>query len=746
MNKNECIGVMSDIMDQLIDLMLNYRQSGHPGGSRAKVPILLGLTFSGEFVFDIKNPVDPRGDRFILSAGHTIPLVYAYLAVISEAFKIKYKKTGKEIYKIPEDKIVLLEDLVGFRRRGALPGHAEFAGKTLFIKFNTGPSGHGLPVSVGEAFVLKRAGLSNVRVWVIEGDKALTTGVTHESMNAAYSLGLDNLFWLIDWNDYGIDPPPLSETVFGGPEEWFSSHGWRVCGTEEGENWDKILNVFGELAKTTPNMPNIGWFKERKGRGYLLYDYKSHGSPHKCHSELFWKTKQEFMDKYGVKFVGEVGNPPQTEEEKKKEFLENIRIAASVLEKNEEVVDFITEHLISLAQKVSQRQKPSFAQIPEEDKDLFDWRNYPEDIFFKPSTKAANRNALKVWGSYINAKAKEKYGRPLFFAASADLSDSTNISGFAYDWKDIKGFGWYNRNNNTEGVLLPLGITEMANAGISAGVCAVNFAENPYKDFNGFYMATSTYGSFIYLKYGPYRLFSQMAQDCDVKLGKILWIAGHSGPETADDSRTHFGIFSPAISHLFPKGHICNLHPWEANEVPVLLSAAFSRNFKLICLHLTRPAIQVPDRKALNIPSYTEAEKGAYVIRDFKDDKKDGIIIARGTMSVNNLLKVLPEIDRKYNLKIIIATSRELFDLQDEEYKNRVLPLNEYLDSMVITNESRIATNCWISGPLSEKYTLSSDWDNRWRTGGTLDEIIEEAHLDPDNILKGIKRYVERKK
>jgi len=115
-------------------------------------------------------------------------------------------------------------------------------------------------------------------------------------------------------------------------------------------------------------------------------------------------------------------------------------------------------------------------------------------------------------------------------------------------------------------------------------------------------------------------------------------------------------------------------------------------------------------------------------------------------MSVNNLLKVLPEIDRKYNLKIIIATSRELFDLQDEEYKNRVLPLNEYLDSMVITNESRIATNCWISGPLSEKYTLSSDWDNRWRTGGTLDEIIEEAHLDPDNILKGIKRYVERKK
>ena len=45
---------------------------------------------------------------------------------------------------------------------------------------------------------------------------------------------------------------------------------------------------------------------------------------------------------------------------------------------------------------------------------------------------------------------------------------------------------------------------------------------------------TSTYGSFSYLLYGPFRLFSQLAQDCEYKTGKVLWIAGHSGPETAE--------------------------------------------------------------------------------------------------------------------------------------------------------------------------------------------------------------------
>ena len=52
-----------------------------------------------------------------------------------------------------------------------------------------------------------------------------------------------------------------------------------------------------------------------------------------------------------------------------------------------------------------------------------------------------------------------------------------------------------------------------------AGLATVNFAEDPEKEFDGFWGACSTYGSFSYLKYGAFRLLSQLAQDCDWKVG-----------------------------------------------------------------------------------------------------------------------------------------------------------------------------------------------------------------------------------
>jgi transketolase len=237
--------------------------------------------------------------------------------------------------------------------------------------------------------------------------------------------------------------------------------------------------------------------------------------------------------------------------------------------------------------------------IPFADERLYDFARYPEDLYVKPGTSIANRAALAKWGAWINAFSAKEYGRPIFIAASADLADSTNISGFAAGYGDFKGYGWYERFGTRDGVLLPQEITEFANVGILAGMAAVNFARDPEKEFDGFWGACSTYGSFSYLKYGMMRLFSQLAQDCQLKVGKLIYVAGHSGPETADDSRTHFGIFEPAVMQLFPRGQILNLHPWEYNEVPVLLGAALKTTVPLVVLHLTRPPITIPDRAKL---------------------------------------------------------------------------------------------------------------------------------------------------
>jgi len=133
-----------------------------------------------------------------------------------------------------EQRALYWQDLLKFRRRGGLSGHAEMEGKTLFLKFNTGPSGHGNPAAAGEALALKRAGAHGVKVFAIEGEGGLTPGVVHETMNSAWGLGLDNLYVLVDWNDFGIDEHTIRSVVYGTPTDWFSAHGWRIYGTGAG--------------------------------------------------------------------------------------------------------------------------------------------------------------------------------------------------------------------------------------------------------------------------------------------------------------------------------------------------------------------------------------------------------------------------------------------------------------------------------------------------------------------------------
>ena len=744
-----------DLVDQLVDLILNYRQSGHPGGSRSKVYPLLVMLLSGELRWDIRHPEKRFGDRFILGAGHTIPLVYCTLAVFNEALRIKYRQTGDARYAIPnfEERALTWEDLLSFRHRGGLSGHAEMEGKTLFLKFNTGPSGHGSPAAAGEALALKRAGAEGVKVFILEGEAGLTPGATHETLNSAWGLGLDNLYYVVDWNDFGIDDHPVSSVVYGTPTDWFASHGWRVFGTESGSAWGPVTRAFLSMMSgdNPDHVPSVIWVKTRKGRGYLKYDNKSHGSPHKTDSELFWETKQPFAQKYGVTFANFGGTPPADPADLRAEFEANLKAVIEVLQRDQALVDYLADTLVALGDSVPE-EIPTFRLgkrgNPFQDERLYDYRNYPAELYAAPGEVVANRAALAKWGAWVNAFGAQEYDRPLFLACSADLAGSTNISGFAASYGDFPGYGWYERYGSPEGVLLPQEITEFANAGIMVGMASVNFALDPEAAFEGFWGACSTYGAFSYLKYGMLRLFSQMAQDCQWKVGKVIWVAGHSGPETADDSRTHFGIFSPGVTQLFPKGAIINLYPWEHNEVPVLLGAALQQPAPIIALHLTRPALEIPDRDKLGIPSHFEAARGAYVVRDYRPNQpRGGALIVQGTSAMASLVEILPELDaRGLNVKVVCATSPQLFALQPETYRRRVLSAADRADSTVITTQARWLMHDWLFNEAAEEYALSSDWDDRWRTGGTLDEVLDEAHLSPRWLLAGIERFVQERK
>jgi transketolase len=335
-------------------------------------------------------------------------------------------------------------------------------------------------------------------------------------------------------------------------------------------------------------------------------------------------------------------------------------------------------------------------------------------------------------------------GRPLVLACSADLADSTNISGFAKSFGEFKGYDWYERTKRPEGSLLPQQITEFTNSGIVAGIAVTNMSAKPEEEFLGYWGACSTYGSFSYLKYGLMRLFSQLAQDCPLEVGKVIWVVGHSGPETAEDSRTHFGIFAPGVTQLFPEGHVINLHPWEHNEVAPALAAALQTDRPIVALHLTRPPVTIPDRAKLGVAPHMDAARGAYVLKPHDAKRpKQGTLIVQGTSTTESVYALLPRLlaGEGPNVKLVQAVSWELFRLQDETYRRSVLPHDDWLDSTVITNGARRLMHDWLPHKVAERYAMSSDWDDRWRTGGSVEELKKEAHIDPDSLWKGIERF-----
>jgi len=738
--------VIADLIDQGVDLMLNLRQSGHPGGSRSKVPMLVASTLGAGMRFDIRHPENVEGDRFVLVAGHANPAIYAMLAVFNEALRLRHKSTGDDRYLVPHaDKRQLFwEDLLQLRHRGGLPGHAEMEGKTLFFKANTGPSGHGAPAALGQAMALKHA-RSSAKVFVLEGEGGHSAGAHHEVKNSAHGLGLDNLIYLLDWNDHGIDTFANSTVVHGGPEDWFKPYGWRVAGVNDGEDFESLTRALLEIVhpEDAKGKPGCVWFKTRKGRGYYSYDAPSHGKAHGRNSELFWRCRKDFADRYSVSFKDQDDTTDPGEEACREQTRDWFRTVFSVLEKTPGLVEYLSNRLVEMGEGL-----PSASATPKvdlsQDTRWLDQDQLPSALFFPAGTKKANKDGFKLFGAWINHMAREAMGRPLVLACSADLADSTAISGFGADYQDNPGFGWYERNTNQEGAILPQQITEFTNAGLVCGAASVNFSANPEDSFSGFWGACSTYGSFSYLKYGLMRLFSQLGQDCELKVGKVIWVAGHSGPETAEDSRTHFGIFAPVVTQLFPKDQVINLHPWEANEVAPCLAAAMASDVPIIVLHLTRPGITIPDRGALGVPSHMEAARGAYVIRDYDPTRpKEGTLIVEGTASTDSVFKLLPRFlaGDAPNCKIVAAVSYELFMLQDKEYQDTVLHKADWLDSTVISNGCKLGMHHWLSSKVAESYAMTSDWDDRWRTGGSVAEITEEAHLDPENLLAGIQRF-----
>jgi transketolase len=167
----------------------------------------------------------------------------------------------------------------------------------------------------------------------------------------------------------------------------------------------------------------------------------------------------------------------------------------------------------------------------------------------------------------------------------------------------------------------------------------------------------------------------------------------------------------------------------------------------IITLEVARPDFPVADRSQFADTDLRAAAKGLYVIRDFAPHKpRHGYVIAQGSSSTVNLVKVLSKLEAAgVNVKVIAAISEELFDRQPQAYRDSVLPPEARYDLMVVSTGTRRVWPLRNLGPLTDEYSLTSDFDNSWRSGGLEADVIAEAHLDPDSIFAAVQRFANER-
>ena len=223
----ELKAIAKDLRKKVVT-MLYEAGSGHPGGSLSAADFVTACYFS-EINVDPKNPKWEDRDRFVLSKGHSCPVLYAALS--ARGF-------------FPE------ETLHTLRQEGSpLQGHPNM--NCPGIDIPTGSLGQGLACAVGMAIGLKFDKKSS-RVFAVLGDGECQEGEIWEAAATANKYKLDNLIAFVDNNNLQIDGPTDEVMPLGDLGEKFKAFGWEIYNID-GNDMEQILKTFDAIKATAQN-------------------------------------------------------------------------------------------------------------------------------------------------------------------------------------------------------------------------------------------------------------------------------------------------------------------------------------------------------------------------------------------------------------------------------------------------------------------------------------------------------------
>jgi transketolase len=242
-------GIARDL--RIADLeMIIEAGSGHPGGTLSAADMIAVLFFH-KLRLRAEEPDWPERDRFVLSKGHCIPIVYAAMA------KLGY---------FPAEQLKTLRDLgsplQGHPDRTRLPG----------IEASTGSLGQGLSVALGMALAGKIDG-AGWRVFCMMGDGETQAGQIWEAAMFAGRHALDNLCGILDYNQVQqtgkvVDRLDIEPVV----AKW-RAFNWHVREID-GHDMGQILDALDE-AELVTGRPTVIVAHTIKGKGVSWMELNS---------------------------------------------------------------------------------------------------------------------------------------------------------------------------------------------------------------------------------------------------------------------------------------------------------------------------------------------------------------------------------------------------------------------------------------------------------------------------------------
>lgn len=518
---------------------------------------------------------------------------------------------------------VSLDDIKNFRQWGSItPGHPEH-GLTPGVEVTTGPLGQGFGQGVGMAIAASHlAALFNKPkheliqsyIYGVVTDGDLMEGVSSEAASLAGHLSLGRIIYLYDDNHISIDGSTnLAFTENRAAR--FEAYGWHVQAVADGNDVEAIDKAI-QAAKLDPR-PSIIMCRTTIGYGAPNRQgtSKAHGEP--LGDEELNAAKENLGWPLEPRF-----------------FIPNDVLAfyRNALDTGRDMEDDWKKSFEAykkgnpeLGAELARRLE---GKLPD------DWdANLPT---FPADLKGMATRASS--GKMINALAPIL---PELIGGSADLAPSNNTM--------INGSPSFQKESY-EGRNFHFGVREH---GMGAALNGMNL-----------YGGVIAYG-------GTFLIFSDYMKPA-IRLAALshapsIFIYTHDSVGLGEDGPTHQPIEQLAALRAIP--NMVTIRPADANEVREAWKVAIARRNGPTALILTRQAL--PTLGDVGAPA---VEKGAYVLRDF--GKPEMILMATGS-EVSLIFAAAQKLHEEgIGARVVSFPSWELFEKQDEAYKESVLPKN----------------------------------------------------------------------